>query len=324
MPLPLSLASVLVVLAGVTAQAQPRADRRQETRVIVLKGNGALSSQVLRVAPDAATLVLFDAPVVRESVDTEALKGFFQRVEVNERSLVLEPAAELPANTALKLTVRFADGPSPPQGVFALASHPDVVDTQVEVRREGSSEARLLSELTELSGRCAATEAGLAHLRARCAMAGLAGLFVSGEMDPDEGVQAHRHDERPLEQGVTQTWKPTVFRTKTTVMVGVGLGNPAGQAPWVAGPARLVRLGAEGQPLEEARRLPVTLRLERIEPGESALVAVQWKEPVESPAAAVRLEVTDATGRGLRWERLELRPPVVEVPRVPRCRKEVP
>lgn len=319
-----SLASMLVVLVGTAAHAQPREARRQTTRAITLKGDEAPSPLSLRVAPDVATLVLFDSPVARESVDTEALQGFFSRLEVNERSLVLKPAAELPANTALRITVRFADGQSPSQLVLALTSRPDAVDTQVEVRREWSSEARLLAELTELRGRCAATEAGLAPLRARCALAGLAGLFVSGEMDPETGVQVHHPDEEALAQGMTQARKPAVFRTGTTIAVGVGLRNPPGQAPWVAGPALLLRLGAQGQPLGDARRLPVTMKPERVEPGESALVAVQWEEPADAPASAVRLEVMGSLGRGLRWERLELQPPVVKVPRAPRGQREGP
>ncbi|MBZ4420705.1 DUF2381 family protein [Myxococcus sp. RHSTA-1-4] len=317
-----SLASVLVVLVGMAVQEQPREARRQKTRVIVLKGDEAPPAQVLRVAPDAATLVMFDAPVVRESVDTDALSRLFNRIEVNERSLVLKPAAELPANTAPRLTVRFAGGPSARQVEFVLTSHPDEVDTQVEVRHGEKPEIRLLAELTELRGRCAATEAGLAPLRARCARAGLAGLFVSGEMDPENGVQAHRLDERASEQGVMPAKRVTLFRTGDTVMVGMRMENRSSGAPWVAGPARLVRLDTRGEPLEEARLLPVVMEPERLAPGESARVAVQWEEPSEAPASAVRLEVVDADGRGLKWERLELRPPVVDVPHAPRGRKE--
>ncbi|NMO14526.1 DUF2381 family protein [Pyxidicoccus fallax] len=317
-----SLASVLVVLVGITVQEQPRKVRKQETRVIALKSDETPPAQVLRVAPDAATLVMFDSPVVRESVDIDALSRFFSRIEVNERSLVLKPAAELPANTAPRLTVRFAGGPPARQMELVLTSHPDEVDTQVEVRHEEEPEARLLAELTELRGRCAATEAGLAPLRARCARAGLAGLFVSGEMDPENGVRAYRSDERAVEQGITPLKRVTLFRTADTVMVGMRMENPSGGAPWVASPARLVRLDARGEPLGEARLLPVVMEPERLAPGDSARVAVQWEEPSEAPASAVRLEVVAADGRGLKWERLELQPPVEDVPRAPRGRKE--
>ena len=107
-------------------------------------------------------------------------------------------------------------------------------------------------------------------------------------------------------------------------MVGLKLENPPGQAPWVAGPARLVRLDARGEPLEGGRLLQVVMEAERLLPGQSALVGVQWEEPPGVPAAAVRLEVVDADGRGLRWERLEWLPPEEEGPRTVGGRKEVP
>ena len=323
MSLPGSWVMVWVALVGAAASAQPREGGRRKTeQVIILKGDEGPASHVLRVAPDAATLVLFDTPLVRESVDTRLLQSF-ERAEVTERSLVLRPAVELRPDAPLRLTVRFADGKSPRQVELALTSVPDVVDTQVEVRRGAASEAQLVAELVKLRGLCAVTEAGLAPLRARCARAGLAGLFVSGEMDPENGVTALIPREWPAELGVTRQ-KVTIFLMGDTVMVGAKLENPSGGTPWVAGPARLVRLDARGQPLEEPRLLPVLMEPERLVPGGSARVAVQWEEPPDAPAFAVRLEIADASGRGLRWERLGLQPPKVDVPRVPRGGKEGP
>ncbi|MFP2908496.1 DUF2381 family protein [Pyxidicoccus sp. 3LFB2] len=320
MSLPDSSVAVLVVLMATGALAQSHVGGRRKTeQVIDLRADEVPAAHVLRVAPDAATLVLFDAPVVRESVDSRALQSF-ERAEVTERSLVLRPAEALRPGTSLRLTVRFADGRAPRQVEFELTSDPGSVDTQVEVRRGEKSEAQLVAALAELRGRCAVTEAALAPLRARCARAGLAGLFVSGEMDREVGVTAHRPYVLADEQGVTAVQQATVFRTGDTVMVGARLENPPGQRPWVAGPARLVRLDAEGRPLEEARQLPVILEPERVGPGERAWVAVQWEEPLESPAAAVRLEVLDASGRGLRWERLAILPPSVEPSVTPRSR----
>ncbi|QSQ23796.1 DUF2381 family protein [Pyxidicoccus parkwayensis] len=324
MSLPVSWVMAWLVLMGAAAPGQPHESGRQKTeRVIILRGDEELASHVLRVAPEAATLVLFDMPLLREAVDLGPLKSF-ERAEVTERSLVLRPAVALPLDAPQRLTVRFADGRLPRQLELTLTSAPDVVDTQVEVRRVVEPEARLAAELTKLRGLCAATEAGLAPLRARCARAGLAGLFVSGEMDREKGVRAFSSQMRPTELGVEQKDFATVFRTGDTVMVGLRLENPSGGAPWVAGPARLVRLGERGQPLEDARRVPVFMEPERLAPGESAWVALQWEEPPGAPAAAVRLEVADESGRGLRWERLELRLPIVAVPRPPRGGKDAP
>jgi uncharacterized protein (TIGR02268 family) len=313
MSLPSSWVMVCVVLVGSAAPAQELAGgRRKMEQVIVLKEDEKQTSHVLRLAPGTATLVLFDPLLLRGSVDTRALQTF-ERAEVTERSLVLRPAEELNPDAPLNLTVRFADGESPQQMELTLTSEPGVVDTQVEVRRGSESKARLAAELVKLRGLCAATEAGLAPLRARCARAGLAGLFISGEMDSEEGVRAHSPTTWPAELGLRQK-QVTIFRMRGTVMVGAQLENPAGGAPWMAGPARLVRLDARGQPLEEARSLHVLMEPERLAPGGTAWVAVQWEESLDAPATAVQLEVADAVGRGLRWERLELQPPVVVVP----------
>jgi uncharacterized protein (TIGR02268 family) len=318
------LATVLsVLLAAVVAEQTRGGERRRVEQVILLKGDEVRSEHVLRVAPDAATLVLFDTPIVRESVDTRALASF-ERAEVADSSLVLRPSVELSPEQPLRLTVRFAGSRAPRQVELVLTSVKGVVDTQVEVLRERKSEAHLAAELARLRGQCAVTEAGLAPLRARCARAGLAGLFVSGEMDPEKGVKAYRPVEEPVTLGVSPGPQATVYRTGDTVMVGMKLANPSGHAPWVAGPARLVRLDTRGEPLGEIRLLPVVMEPERVTPGESALLAVQWQEPPGAPAVAVRLEVVDAGGRGVRWERLELQPLAMEGPGTSRGRRVGP
>ncbi|NPC86925.1 DUF2381 family protein, partial [Pyxidicoccus fallax] len=284
--LPSSLVTVVVmVLAGAAADSeQPREGGRQRTeQVILLRGDEAPASHGVRVAPEAATLVLFDTPIALASEDIPALQSF-ERAEVAESSLVLRPSVELRADAPLKLTVRFRDGRSPRQVQLVLTSVRGVVDTQVEVLREEKTEAHLVAELAKLRGVCAATEAGLAALRARCARAGLAGLFVSGEMDREDGVKAHRPEVEPARRGVSPQGHVTIFRTGDTVMVGLKLENPPGQAPWGPGPARLVRLDARGESLEEARLVPVVMEPERLVSGQSALVGVQWEEPPGAPA----------------------------------------
>ena len=78
----------VALLGAAAASAQPREGGRRKTeQVIILKGDEGPASHVLRVAPDAATLVLFDTPLVRESVDTRLLQSFERDYDAALRSI---------------------------------------------------------------------------------------------------------------------------------------------------------------------------------------------------------------------------------------------
>ncbi|MFP2931845.1 DUF2381 family protein [Pyxidicoccus sp. 3LG] len=308
MSLPISV--VLVVFAGTPAPAtEVEAWRREERREVRLAGDAPQDMQVLRLAPGVVTLVMFDSELAREPVDTTALRPLFERLEVNERSLVLKPRAEL-KGAGLGLTVRFADGHAPGQVAFTLVTHPDVVDTQVEVLRKARPADWLLAELNSLRGRCAATEAGLVALRRQCSASGLVGALLSGELDLSEDITVRKVEARWSVRGdldIRPEVRTILLSSGALKVLGVELSNPPGQEPWVAGRARLVRLGPDGRPLGEARELPVHALGGRLVPGETAVVAVRWEEPEGGRATAVSLEVWDVSGRrGVRWERLEL------------------
>ncbi|MCP3144188.1 DUF2381 family protein [Pyxidicoccus xibeiensis] len=306
MCLPISV--VLVVLMG-TAAPEVEAKRVEARREVRLAGDALQDIQVLRLAPGTVTLVLFDSSLAPESTDTTALQPLLERMEVNERSLVLKPRAELKEAT-VGLTVRFKDGHAPEQVAFTLVSHPDVVDTQVEVLRKPRPAEWLLAELTSLRGRCAAAEAGLAALRRQCAASGLVGAYLSGELDLLQDITVRMLEgKRAVSDGLTsRPGMPLILLNSGPLKVlGVELSNPPGHGPWVAGRARLVRLDPEGRALGAARELPVHVFGGQLAPGETARLAVRWEEPEGEQAAAVSLELMDVSGRrGIRWERLEL------------------
>ncbi|AEI62615.1 hypothetical protein LILAB_03450 [Corallococcus macrosporus] len=85
---------------------------------------GAATAPVpeLRIAAGLATLLIFDAPLDRGAMELEG-RSRFRLVDVGERILALEPLEDLGRGERLMLRVRYADGASPEQGVFALVTH---------------------------------------------------------------------------------------------------------------------------------------------------------------------------------------------------------
>ena len=87
---PFALASLLVGLAAM-ALAAPAG------RSVVLTGKAG-ESPVIYLAPDAPTLILLDAPIVREPVQVE-VRARFAVVDVGDRTVTLAPSvASGPAN----------------------------------------------------------------------------------------------------------------------------------------------------------------------------------------------------------------------------------
>ena len=87
---PLALASLLVGFAA-TAQAAPAG--RSAPRSVVLMGKAG-ESPLLYLAPGSFTLIILDAPVVRESVEVEG-RARFAVVDVGDRTVTLSPTVAL-------------------------------------------------------------------------------------------------------------------------------------------------------------------------------------------------------------------------------------
>jgi uncharacterized protein (TIGR02268 family) len=89
----------------------------------------------IRVAAGIATTLVFNAAIDRASVEVEGQRTRFRLVDVGERTLFLEPLVPPGDGERLGVRVRYKDGASPASAVFALVSHPTVVDTRVDVAR---------------------------------------------------------------------------------------------------------------------------------------------------------------------------------------------
>ncbi|RKG85242.1 DUF2381 family protein [Corallococcus sp. CA049B] len=295
---------VLTVLLGTTAVAQSRTPgvRERKARQLTLPAEEPPVLHPLHVAAHEATTVTFDAPIVPESVDRSVLAPFFSRVAVHEDVLVLKASMDVPAGKEPVITVRFAGPGAPAQVGFVLTTVTAEVDSQVEVLRQGRTAQDLGKELADLRARCVATEAGLATLRAQCALRGLGGAVLMGDVTR-EGVTVDYLPELPVSMGMTAIGPHVLYRSASTRALSTSLLNPDGSAPWIPGFARMTPRGPNihGMPVRE---LPLLMQVTQLAPGERATVVVEWRALPELPVGThFTLELLDAKGeRGVRWE----------------------
>ncbi|RKG62118.1 DUF2381 family protein [Corallococcus sp. AB011P] len=293
---------VLAVLVGTTAVAQSRTPvgRERKARQLTLRAEEPPVLHPLHVAAHEVTTVTFDAPIVPESVDRSVLTPFFSRVAVHEDVLVLKASMDIPAGKEPVLTVRFAGSGAPARVAFVLTTVTAEVDSQVEVLRQGRTAQDLGKELADLRARCVATEAGLATLRAQCALRGLGGAVLMGDVTR-EGVEVTYLPDPSLSPGMTAKRPHVLYRTESTRALSISLFNAAGSTPWIPGFARMTPRGPSALP---AREFPLLIQVKQLAPGEQATVVVEWHALPDLPAGTnVTLELLDVKGeRGVRWE----------------------
>jgi uncharacterized protein (TIGR02268 family) len=282
---------VLVSLAGPVAWGQAAAPPVREVKARRVELPQLPSGEVLevRVAPGFLTTLEFDSPLAREALTVDGRESRFALLELNSHTLVLRPAVALAPGERLLLTVRFADGLAPSRAVFALVAHPFEVDGQLQVVRRPLSNQALQSRLEAVLARC---EAG-----------GLAKLVLSGALG-DTGVTAGMLTARIRLSGLEQgpSFKPRAYRSWKSFVATLLLLVPAGSLPWAPGEAWL--LDAAGQ---RVRRISVWMDMSRLEPGQSAVIAVEVELHLEDVGKRFSLEVRERDGeRGVLIEKVEL------------------
>ncbi len=102
---PFAFASLLVGLAA-TAHAAPAGPAA--SRSVVLTGKAG-ESPLLYLAPDTFTLIVLDAPIVRESVQVEG-RARFAVVDVGDQIITLAPAVALGPGERLALQLHLPRG----------------------------------------------------------------------------------------------------------------------------------------------------------------------------------------------------------------------
>ncbi|MFB1479512.1 DUF2381 family protein [Corallococcus sp. RDP092CA] len=279
------LAALLVLLLGTAAPAQPApASRERQERRISLPDGASDPVPELRVAAGALTVLAFDAPLDRASVELEGRERF-RLVDVGERILALEPAADLGPGERLGLRVRFSDSARPEQAAFVLATQPAAFDGRVQVFRRAQSIPALQAELAEV-------RAELASLRGRSEVASPAGLTLAGLLD-ENGVAARRIESQPARemQSSLRVMSGFILRAPAWGVVSVDVMN-SGKTPWAPTEARLTNsTGGVQVPV-----LGVRMKQPRIGPGEVGTILVEATSATWKAGTVFLLELMDETG----------------------------
>ncbi|HYO52145.1 DUF2381 family protein [Archangium sp.] len=275
LPSPLHLLVLLALTvpeAAAAQQSQRPARERQERQVVVPSSPGEPVPEV-RVAARVTTYLRFNALIDRASLEVEGRATRFKLVDPGEYTLALEVAVELDPGERLLVRVRYKDGGTPAYATLALVTHPTLVDKEVEVVRR------------------AQVEAELAARHAQGARSGLPHLAFAGMLDSN-GVRATPFwgNVAPGYKGGLMLGEGMGYQATLWAMVVVLVRNLPGQPAWAPGTARLT--SAKGTPVKV---LSVHMEKPRLQPGESALVAV-LVEPPSSDEDLFQLELGDTEG----------------------------
>ena len=281
-----------LALPGPLAAAQPApAARQRVNRGVVLSVEAPEPVDTLRLAPGSLTSLVFDAPLDKTSVELEGRDGPIRLVDMGALSLLLEAALELNPSERWLLRVRFLDRAPPERAVFALGSHPTLVDNEVRVSRRTLAPDTCQAELSRLRSRCTQ-----APSPADFALAGWIGEKGVGALP----IKTDTGGQSASELSMTVGW---AYFTDAWVVVLVGVQNH-GPQPWVPAQAKLT------SPEQDTRALIRAVRMHEpaIAPGETALIAVEAASPPK-PGATFSLELADAAGQrtlvltGVRFRR---------------------
>ncbi|RKH08629.1 DUF2381 family protein [Corallococcus sp. CA047B] len=131
---PFRLALALALVSGAAAGAEPapgaRVDRK---RPVTVASTPTDPLPIVHVAGDTPTLFLFSSPIQRKTLTFDESR--IRVLDAGERSIVVQPVANLGDGERQEIGVFFADGKPPARAAFVLVTDPAEVDSRIDVQR---------------------------------------------------------------------------------------------------------------------------------------------------------------------------------------------
>lgn len=135
---PFRLALMFVLAGGTAAHADASAASRVlRERSVTVPSTPSGQSPVIHVAEGSPTLFLFSSPIQRKSLTFDESK--IRVLDAGERSIIVQPMANLTDGERQEIGVFFADGQAPVRATFVLMTHPGEVDSRIDVQRSEPS-----------------------------------------------------------------------------------------------------------------------------------------------------------------------------------------
>jgi len=230
---------------------------------------------LIHLAPGSFTLILLDAPIVRESVQVEG-RDRFARVDPSDQGITLALAGPLQPTERLALRFSYREG-FPSSVVLLLTGRVEQPDIMVSVSRPPQTIEACQVELTSQRERCEAQRQELAALKTRPAAMDPAAVGLTEWGDMTQLQVLNLEVQCSKARGEIRPSQCRGFKTTTWVVAVFEATNP-GSEPWAPAWAEFTPMA--GGPPRRAHQ--VMSRQASIPPGGTVGVAVEVQFPTRS------------------------------------------
>ncbi|NOK16651.1 DUF2381 family protein [Corallococcus carmarthensis] len=274
-PFRLALPLALTIAWGAAAQSQPATRTRIERkRSVLLSSTSTGPMPVVHVAGDTPTVFLFSSPIQKKTLTFDECR--IRVLDAGERSVIVQPVADLGDGERQEFGVFFADGRAPARAAFVLVTDPAEVNSRIDVQRPEPP-----------NGTCPADAPAPVPKPEDFVLLGYLG---------SEGVTTSRVQDMLDTASGLGSEAGISFRGKGWILVDMTITNGAGRPPWT--PQEATFTGRAGMPLRA--RLMVEPR-GPIPSGRRGRVLAVVEVPVMDPKADLvfTVEVRGDGGRRL-------------------------
>ena len=257
-----------------------------DERHIELTADPPSQSWEVRIGPNQASNLMFNAPLRRGSVTVQERESFHS-VMVDERAglITLLPSDKVAPGTTLVMAVGFADNSLPENTTFRLVVHAGQGERQVRVDRKSRSAASFQEEARRERARAEHCETLPARQGGTACEGGLVGMFDAGLVKKGIGIRAldfHPRIPSPAPDGLLVE-EAYGYRAIGRVAVELWLAEPE-KTPWRLESAEL--LTPEGHSVKVLR---IWQAPGMLSPGDVRQIVVEAEAPASRGPFVLRL-----------------------------------